>query len=115
MLCGIHSGQRHGLVVDQPFAAIISMRVDAAHLGIGFGAYDKKGAKLMQLVEAFKIQVGTVHHVDGTGFQGHCIKNVDIVKFGFGDFNECGYVALQIQQSMNFDAGFGGTKPCPGK
>jgi hypothetical protein len=34
---------------------------------VGFGARDEERARLLQHVQAGKIDVATIHHVDGTG------------------------------------------------
>ena len=68
MLSAVVAVEGDGLITDDPAGAIGRPRVQATGSEIGFGTGHKEGAGLVQDVEALKVQIPTVHHVDRAGF-----------------------------------------------
>ena len=53
----------------------------------------------------FEIDIATIHHVEGTGFEGNFVEHVDVMHLVVGDVNEGGDRAMQIEQRVHFDSG----------
>ena len=60
----------------------------------------------MQAVEPLEVEIGTVHHIESTGFWHEQIQNVDIVHLAVADMNESWNGASQIEKSMQFHRSF---------
>jgi hypothetical protein len=55
-------------------------------------------------------EIAPVYQVKGSGLQHQVVHAVDFVGFAFGDVNEAGDVASQIQQGMQLDGSLGRLK-----
>ena len=64
------------------------MRVKPAVLGVRLGAHYKITAISVKGVQPLVIKVCAIHHIAGTGFWQKCVKNVHVIEFGIGDFNQ---------------------------
>ena len=51
----------------------------------------------MYSVQVQKIQIGTIHDINGARFWNQMIKNIDIVNLTVSDPNESWDIATQIQ------------------
>ena len=69
----------------------------------------------MHLVETLKIQVGSIHDVNCTGFENQMIEHIDVVNLSIGDPDESWNIATKIQQRVKFDRRFGFSKARPWK
>ncbi len=58
----------------------------------------------MQRVKSAKVEISTIHDVDGAGFRDQFIQHVDLIGPGLGNRHERGDVSPQTQQRMHFDA-----------
>ena len=61
---------------------------EANEIHIVLGPGDKESPVLNEDMEPGKIDVTTVHDVNGPGFQGERIERVDIVNFSVGDVDK---------------------------
>ena len=67
----------------------------------------------MQCKEAFKIQIASVHDVNGADLRKQQIQDIDLVDSAFGNGDKRRDVASQIQQRMEFNRSFRFTKIGP--
>ena len=101
-------GTQAGLLVDRQ-----RMHTSEAHAALGTD--DEKCALLFEYVQPGKIQIATVHDVEGSRLDGQLVERVDIVQFPVADMHESGNRAAQVQQRVQFDGGLGPAKACPAK
>jgi hypothetical protein len=91
------------------------MGVAALVHGIALGSDDEKCSGLIHTEKPSKIQVATIHDIEGTRLWYQDIEYIDIVELAIRDMNEGWNVATQIEQSMEFYSGLCGTKQRPWK
>lgn len=114
-LRGIESFQPDDLIAAQSGGSVDRLRRQAGILQIGFGPDHKDGLVLMDTVETGEIEIPSVHHINGSGFENQVVQDIDVVNFSFGDANKDGKVPAQIHQGMELDCGFSMTKSRPRK
>ena len=51
----------------------------------------------MKCIQAFKIQIAAVHHVNGTRLRHQGIQDIDIVQLGFGNRDKGRDASPQMQ------------------
>ena len=51
--------------------------------------------------EAFEIDVGPIHDVEGAGLGADLVEDVDVVRFAVGNADKRGDVAVQVQQRVH--------------
>lgn len=90
-------GQHDSVIGAQAGGGINGVRVAAAKEHAALGARDKEGATAVEDVETLEVDVSAIHHVEGSGLWRDSIENVDVVQFSFGNFNECGDRATQVE------------------
>jgi len=57
--------------------------------------------------EACEIDVAPIHHVERARLGNNFIEDVHVMHFSVGNANECGDVAMQIEQRVHLDRAFG--------
>ena len=62
-----------------------------------------------------EVQVAAIHDVERAGFPDELVEDVDIMHTAGGDNDDGGKVALESQQGMEFDGGFGAAERGPRK
>lgn len=67
----------------------------------------------MRLVQSGEIEIAAIHQVICAGFYHQIVEDIDLVGLAVGDVNEAGDGAAQVEQRVQFDGRFGGTKRCP--
>ena len=114
VLARIEKRQHARLVADDiARRSIDRMRVTAFELGIAFGSSDKEGVHYMQPIQSGEIQIAAIHQVIRAWFYHQIVEDIDLVGLAVGDVNEAGDRAAQVEQRMQFDGRFGGSKRCP--
>ena len=51
----------------------------------------------MHAMQPSEVDVAAIHDVAASGFEGHLIETIHIVKFAVGDVNEARNIAAQIE------------------
>jgi len=74
-------GQQDRVIGAQAGRGIDGVRVAAAELDPLLGTRDEASATFMEDVETFEVDVGAIHHVEGTGFWRDGIEDVDVVPY----------------------------------
>ena len=69
------------------------LRIETPEAEISFGADDEEGSRLMNLVEARKIQIASVEEVNGSGFYEEFVEELDLVDFPMSDKDQRGDAA----------------------
>ena len=59
----------------------------------------------MYLVKTQKIDVGTIKDVEGTGFEEHLVKDVDVMHKSIGNPSGSRDVASKVEECVQFNAG----------
>src|ERR1035438_165318 len=78
-------------------------------------AGDEESSRLVERIEAGKIQVAAVHQVNAAGLEKKLVEDVNLVDFRGFDSNEGRNVALQVEQCMHLDGSILGAITCPGE
>ena len=72
--------QGDGLVANDAGRAIRRRRKDALSIDVRLGTRDEEGPGLVQHIKAGKVDVATIHDVDGSGFRQEHIEGMNVVQ-----------------------------------
>lgn len=112
---GIDSSEDNGLIAAQSGALVHATLRHAAKLKILLAAGDEERHVLLKPIQAAKVDVATVHDIEGTGFQKQMVEGFDIVGFSAGNVDKTGDVAAQVDEGMEFDRRLAPAKLRPGE
>lgn len=74
--------------------------IASLELGIALGASDKERVGLMNYKQALEIQITAIEQIERARLDGQLVQGVDLVGLAVGNMDESGYIASQIQQSV---------------
>jgi hypothetical protein len=103
---GVEAFQHNRLIALKSSRSVDWVRVEAPESEIALGPGDKESHRLMHSVESGKIELASIHDVDGSSFHEEIVGNVDVVDLPMGDEDECWDTAPQIQQCVQFHGPF---------
>jgi hypothetical protein len=89
--------QCDGLVGDHTASTIGGRRIDSVSIEIGLGAGHEEGACLMQPVQAAKVDIPSIHDVDGASLGYQHIERMNVVQLAIRDMDKARNVAAQIE------------------
>jgi len=78
-------------------------------LGTGY----EKRSRLVNPVEPTEIDIGSIHDVDGTGFENEFVEDIDLVNFPRSNADEHGDGTTQIQEGVQLHRSFALAELCP--
>ena len=87
--------------------------IEAFLTEVDFCPSDKKCCRMMDVVEARKIEIAAIHDVDGPRLDDQLIEDIDIVNFPRCNDHYRRNVPMQIQKGMEFDRALAFSKPGP--
>src|SRR6516162_10913724 len=111
----VETVHNHRLVETQTGAFVHEARIPSPAAKILPRASDKESPVLVDPVQSSKVQVSSVHNVEGAGLVEELVQNIDVVGAAGCDNKHCGNVALQVEQGVQFDAAFASPEGGPGK
>ena len=114
-LGGVVAVQGDSLIADYAGGPVGWERVQSVGIHAALGAGYEKGSGLVHGVQPGKIEIAPVHHIKSPSLDGQDVQDVHIVGFAVADMDEGWDVVAQVQQGMQFDRRFGGTKWRPGE
>lgn len=82
---------------------------------VSFCPSDKECRRPVDFVEAGKIQIATIHDIDGPNLDDQLVEDIDIVHFPRGDDDHSRNVPVQIQKGMKFYCPFAFPELGPGE
>ena len=91
------------------------LRVEACFAEVPFRSRDKERRRLMDFVQAGKIQITAIHNVYSSRLYEQLVEDIDIVNFPRGNDHHRRNVSMQIQKSMEFDCPLAFPKLGPGE
>ena len=112
---GLSAGQHRGLVETQAGGFIHGPGVTAGTAEVLLGPGDEESTALMKPMPPGEVQVAAIHDVKRTDFPDELVEDVDIMNTASGDNDDGAKVALEGQQGMEFDGGFGAAERGPRK
>ena len=115
IVLSLQAGHHDGLVETQSGGFIHGPGVTAGAAEILLGPGDEESAALMQPMPAGEVEIAAVHDVKRTGFPDQLVEDVYVMHTAGGDNDEGGKVALEGQQGMEFNGGFGAAEGGPRK
>lgn len=115
VLRDIETIQRDALVADNAGIPVGRHRVHPARVHAALGSGHEECPSLMQREQPTEIQITAIHHVERAGFESQHVQHVDLVGLAVRDVDEGWNVAAQVEQRMQSDGCFGGTKRRPWK
>ena len=114
VLAGIENCQYTSLIAhDVGVGSVHGVGVAPLELGIGLGTGDEESVGLMNHKQSLEIQVPAIEQVVRARLDVQQVQGVDLVRLAVADVNECGDGAAQVQQGVQFDSRFVGSKRCP--
>jgi hypothetical protein len=115
VLPGIEVCGDNGLVALRPAGFVDVSGITSGKPEVVLGSDDKESCCLVDCVQTGKIEIAAIEDIDGTGFYGKLIEDVDLVDLSVGYDNHGGDTAPQIQKGMQFDSALALSKDGPGK
>ena len=91
------------------------MRVAPLEQNVLFGPHHEEGRAEREHVESLEIDVAAVHDVECTGLGRDLIEDIDVVHAAVRNADECGNVAMQVQQRVHLDGGLVLAESGPGE
>jgi len=116
---GINFGRQWSLQVDddvtsQSHFGVHWMAEAMAEIKVAFCADHKEGTGCGETVQAFKVQISTIHHIKRIGLDRQQVYSVHIVQFSLENINETRNVSAYVQKSMQLDCGLASSEFRPG-
>ena len=105
--------QYDGLIRAQASGLVDGMRVAPLQNDVLLGADDEERRAEGEHEEAFEIDVGSIHNVEGAGLGVDFVKDVDVVHFAVGNADKCGDIAPQVQQGVHLHGSLALSELCP--
>ena len=115
ILTGVEAVQGDGLVANDAGRAIRRRRIDAMSIDVRLGTRDEEGPGLVQHIKAGKVDVATIHDVDGFGFRQEHIEGMNVVQLAIRDVDKTRNVAPQVEQRVHLHRRLGGAEVRPRK
>ena len=115
ILTGVEAVQGDGLVANDAGRAIRRRRIDAMSIDVRLGTRDEEGPGLVQHIKAGKVDVATIHDVDGSGFRQEHIEGMNVVQLAIRDVDKTRNVAPQVEQRVHLHRRLGGAEVRPRK
>ena len=115
ILMGVEAVQGDGLVANDAGRAIRRRRIDAMSIDVRLGTRDEEGPGLVQHIKAGKVDVATIHDVDGSGFRQEHIEGMNVVQLAIRDVDKTRNVAPQVEQRVHLHRRLGGAEVRPRK
>ena len=109
----VETFQHNRLIALKSSRPVDWVRVEAPESEIALGPGDKESHGLMHSVESGKVEVASIHDVDGSSFHKEIVENVDVVDLPMGDEDERWDTAPQVQQCVQFHGPFSLAEPGP--
>jgi len=118
--CGVATrrvvaSQHNDLVGSQPRFFLDGIGIQTTALEIGLGADHEERCALIEMVEAFEIEISPVHDVKRPWLRDQVIEDIDVVKLPVAYVDEGGNAAPEIQEGVEFDGAFASPELCPWK
>ncbi len=110
---GIKPVEQYCLIASDAGRSVDLSLVGSSSVDVGLGASHKETARTMYSVKSSKIQIATMHHLEGLGLNWYEVEHVDFVQFAVADVNERRYSAARVQQRVQFDGTTGFAKRDP--
>jgi len=105
IVLGVQPGEDHGLVETQAGGFVHGAGVTAGAAEVLFGAGDEESAVLVDAMPAGEVEVAAIHDVERAGVPDELVEDVDVMHTAGGDNDDGGKVALEREQSVEFDGG----------
>lgn len=105
--------QFYDLIASETGGGIHLSGFSHSKASIGFAPYDEEGIGCVDLEKTPEVEVSPVENVDASPFEGHLVKEVDIVHRSVCNADKHGDWAGQIDLGMQLDRGFGFAKGGP--
>ena len=68
----------------------------------------------LQAMESIEVEIGSVHHIEGTGFDRQDIEDGDIVSLAVGNPHKTRDISAQVDECVKFDRGLVASEWSPG-
>jgi hypothetical protein len=108
-------GEHNGLITSNAGGAIHGMRATSTKAKTPSGADNKIGQVPMEMVQAKKIDVATIHDNEASRFRDDAIQYVGISCVSACDVDQYWDSALQVQERIQFYRSSGAFVRSPGK
>jgi hypothetical protein len=101
------------LVATQPRRLVHEARPATVEVEVGFGSCHKERQAGGQTMESIEIEITSVHHVEGAGFDRQDVEDVDVVCLAIGNQHETRDISAQVDQRVKFDSGLVASEMSP--
>jgi hypothetical protein len=109
------AGQNDRLIRGQVHGFIYGSRRDSTRLEIRLGPDDEKNTILMKSVEPGKVQIPSIHEIEGAGFERQLVEDPHIIRFSIRHMDKSGDRSTQVEERMELDSAFPLAEKGPGE
>jgi hypothetical protein len=113
--CRFQPRQDDGLIAAQTRGLVDGAARASDAVEIAFAARDEERAGHRKAVQALKIDVAAIHHIERASLDRELIEYVDIVHFPAGNVDKTWNVAAQVEQGVQLDRSLATAKSSPRK
>ena len=111
--CCFGKRRRADLIAENTLQAISWHRIVPGEAEVALGTSDEECSGQNDPSKTSEIHVGTIHHIEGTGFEDQVVEPVNIGVAGCCDVDAGRNRPAQIELGMHLDPGFGAPKISP--
>ena len=86
-----------------------------AEVEVAFGTSHEECETQLQAMEATKVEIRSVHHIEGTGFDRQDVEAGDIVGLAMSNPHETRDISTQVDERVKFDRGLVASELGPGE
>lgn len=97
ILSGVIPRKENCLIALKSGRFVYRLQIQTPRLHVAFGTKDKEGRGLMECVKTLKVEVASIHNIEGSGICSQNVEDIDIVDFAICNFDESGDRASQVQ------------------
>ena len=103
------------LIAEQSRRLVHMARRASAEGEVAFGPGHEECQAQLQAMESTEIEIRSVHHIEGTGFDRQDVEDGDIVGLAVGNPHETRDISTQVDERVKFDSGLVASELSPGE
>jgi hypothetical protein len=103
------------LVATQPRCLVHRTRLATIEVEVGFGSGHEERQAGTQVMKSAKIEIASVHHIEGAGFDRQDVEDIDIVGLAIGNQHKTRDISTQVDERVKFDSGLVASELSPGE
>ena len=114
-LRSLRAAEEDRLVAAHSRSLVYASGRPSAEVEVAFGPGHEECQAQLQAMESTEVEIGSVHHIKGTGFDRQDVEDGDIVGLAVGYPHKTRDISTQVDERVKFDSGLVASELSPGK